>query len=221
MVNFDIQFALRLVPLMMQYLKVTLLLSVLTMIIGLIIAFIISLIIDARITFLSPLMKIYVSFFRGTPLLAQLFLLYFGLAQVIPVLLKLSAFNAALIVLSLNSAAFMSEAIRGAIMGIDKGQMEACMSIGMTYWQAMRRIILPQAIRTAIPALSNSFINIVKSSSLAYTIGVTEMMAMAQLEAASSYRYLEAFVVIILVYWLIISVLTYMQDKLELRLNQY
>ncbi|SCY73098.1 amino acid ABC transporter permease [Alkaliphilus peptidifermentans] len=219
--SFDIQFAIRLIPLMLQYLQVTVILSIFTMVIGLTIAFVIALITDAKIKILSPLLKVYVSFFRGTPLLAQLFLLYFGLAQVFPVLIKLSAFNAALIVLSLNSAAFMSEAIRGAIMSVEKGQMEACLSIGMTYWQSMRRIILPQAIRTAVPALSNSFINIVKSSSLAYTIGVTEMMAMAQMEAASSYRYLEAFVVIILVYWLIISVLGHMQNKLELRLNEY
>lgn len=220
MYGFDLGFAVRLFPLMAKYLKVTLFLSIGSAFFGLIIAIIISLCIDLKIKILAPLMRIYVSFFRGTPLLAQMFLLYFGFVQVIPSFKNISSFTAALIVLSLNSAAFMSETIRGAIASVDKGQMEACLSVGMTYTQAISRIILPQATRVAIPALFNSFINIVKSTSVAFTIGVTEMIAVAQLEAASSYRYLEAFIDIVIVYWILTSLLGKLQKKLELKLSE-
>lgn len=220
MYGFDLGFAIRLFPLMAKYLKVTLFLSIGSAFFGLIIAIIISLCIDLKIKILAPLMRIYVSFFRGTPLLAQMFLLYFGFVQVMPSFKNISSFTAALIVLSLNSAAFMSETIRGAIASVDKGQMEACLSVGMTYTQAISRIILPQATRVAIPALFNSFINIVKSTSIAFTIGVTEMIAVAQLEAASSYRYLEAFIDIVIVYWILTSLLGKLQKKLELKLSE-
>jgi putative amino-acid transport system permease protein len=220
MQGFDLGFAIRLFPLMLKYIKVTLLLSLGAAAFGLIIAIFISLCIDLDIKLLSPLMKVYVSFFRGTPLIAQMFLLYFGFVQIIPSAKNMSSFTAALIILSLNSAAFMSETIRGAIASVDKGQMEACLSIGMTYSQATRRIILPQATRVAIPTLFNSFINIVKGSSVAFTIGVTETIAVAQLEAASSYRYLEAFIDIVIVFWIMTSILGGLQKKLEQKLNE-
>ncbi|WP_035291688.1 amino acid ABC transporter permease [Clostridium sp. KNHs214] len=218
---FDVQYAIKLIPIMLKYVKVTLLLSGLSMIFGVVLAVIISLVFNKKIKILTPILKIYVSFFRGTPLIAQLFLVYFGFVQVMPSLRGMSSFQAAFIVLSLNSSAFMSESIRGAISSIDKGQMDAALSIGMTYGQAMKRIILPQAIRVAIPALSNSFINIVKSSSLASTIGVTEMMASAQMEATSSYRYLEAFTDIAIVYWILILIMSFIQRKIELKLNEW
>lgn len=205
---------------MMKYVKVTLALSLSAMVFGLVLAFIISLIIDAKVPVLYMISKVFVSFFRGTPLLAQLFLLYFGLVQVFPGIASLSSFTAALIVMSLNSSAYMSEAIRGAITAIDKGQMEAARSVGMTYFQAMTKVILPQAFKIAIPALSNSFVNLIKNSSLAFTIGVLEITASAQLEAASSYKYLEAYVDILLIYWLITSILGYLQKKLELRFKR-
>ena len=217
---FDVDFALSLFPLMMRYLKVTLSMSVLALILGLIMAIIIVTVVHARVKVLCPIMKVYVSFFRGTPLIAQLFFLYFGVVQIIPALKGINGFTAAVIGLGLHSSAYMSETLRGAILSIDKGQMEACLSIGMTYLQAMRRIVLPQAARVAIPALSNSFIDIIKGSALSFTLGVTELMATAQMEGASSYRYLEAFTDVILMYWFITSAFGYLQQKLEKRLNQ-
>ncbi|GAB6179736.1 amino acid ABC transporter permease [Desulfotomaculum defluvii] len=217
---FDLQFSLNLLPIMFKYIEVTLALSLASIAAGLILAFIITLIINARVPIMYRILKIYVSFFRGTPLLAQLFLVYFGLVQAFPSLSNLSSFNAAFIVMSLNSAAYMSESLRGAISSVDKGQMEAALSLGMSYLQAMRRIILPQAFRVALPALSNSFINIIKDSSLAFTIGVKEITASAQLEAASSFRYFEAFVDILLIYWLITSILGFFQKKLEKKMNR-
>jgi putative amino-acid transport system permease protein len=217
---FDVAFAIELLPTMFKYVRVTLALSLSAMVVGLGLAFIISLIIDAKIPTLNKFLKVYVSFFRGTPLLAQLFLLYFGFAQISETVANMSSFTAAFIIMSLNTAAYMSETLRGAIASVDKGQMEASLSVGMTYIQAMFRIVLPQAFRFAIPALSNTFINIIKDSSLAFSIGVKEITAAAQLEATSSFKYLEAYVDIILIYWLITSILGYFQKRWEKSLSR-
>ena len=217
---FDVDFALNLFPLMFRYLQVTLTMSVLALCLALVLAIVISLIIQVGVKGLCPIVTAYVSFFRGTPLIAQLFFLYFGVVQLVPALKDLDAFTAAVIGLSLNSSAYMSETLRGAILSVDKGQMEACLSVGMTYLQAMRRIILPQAARIAIPALSNNFVDIIKGSALAFTLGVTELMATAQTEGASAYRFLESFTDVILMYWLITLVFGYLQHNLENRLNQ-
>lgn len=217
--NFDFHFFINLMPLMIKSLKITFGISILSLILGLIIAIIIALIIQTKIKILYPLTKIWVSFFRGTPLVAQLFFLYFGIIQIIPSLKAMNAFTAAVIGIGLNSSAYMSETLRGAISSVDKGQMEACLSVGMTYMQAMRRIILPQASRVAIPALSNSFVDIIKGSALAFTLGVTEIMAVAQSEGASSYRFLESFAAVVLLYWIIISIFGYLQKILEKKLN--
>lgn len=218
--NFDINFAVKILPIMAKYLKITLSLAALSIIIGLILAFVISMIIYAKIPVLSQFFKVYISFFRGTPLVAQLFCVYFGLLPSLPNLtLKITSFGAALIVMSLNSSAYMAESLRGALSSIDKGQIEASMSIGMNYLQTMRRIVLPQAFRVALPTLGSSFINVLKDTSLTFSIGVKEMMAAAQLEAASSYRYLEGFVDVLIIYWILTSLLSLLQNKLEKKFN--
>lgn len=218
--TFDLQFAIRLLPTMTKYMGVTLSLASLSIFFGLLLAFFIALIINAKVRVLQRFFKIYISFFRGTPLVAQLFCMYFGLLPMLPALtLKVSSFQAALIVMSLNSSAYMAESLRGAISSIDKGQMEASMAVGMTYFQAMRRIIIPQAFRVALPTLCSSFINVLKDTSLTFYIGVKEMMATAQLEAASSYRYMEAFIDVLLIYWLLTSILGYASKRLESRTN--
>lgn len=147
--------------------------------------------------------------------MAQLFCLYFGLIPLFRNYVKIESFYAALIVLSLASSAYMAESLRAAILSISKGQMEAAKSIGMTYIQAMFHIILPQAIKVALPTLFSSFINIVKDTSLVFAIGVKEMMAQAQLEGSSGYRYLEAYVCVLFVYWAITATMGYIQRKLE------
>lgn len=219
MPTFDFKFAMDLIPLMLKYLMVTLKISFLSLVFALIIGTIIALIVDSKVPILCQIAKIYVSFFRGTPLIAQLFFIYFGLIQLIPGLKGLSAITSAIIVLSLNAAAYCSESFRGAIKSIDKGQMEAAYAFGMTYFQAMRRIILPQAIKFAIPTLANVFADIIKGSSLAFTIGVTEIMATAQSEAAAKYKFLEAFTCVILVYWALSGIVGFIQNKLEKSLN--
>ena len=219
--NFDLEFVLKLVPIMLKYSTVTIRLSILAILIGVTLAFIIALVVYAKVPVIDRIFKIYISFFRGTPLMAQLFCFYFGVLPLMKdVVLKVSSFQAALIILSLASSAYMAESLRAAISSIHKGQMEAAQSIGMTYMQAMYTIILPQAIKVAIPTLFSSFINIVKDTSLVFAIGVKEMMATAQLEGASGYRYLEAYVCVLFVYWGITSILGYVQKHLEIKLGK-
>ena len=217
---FDFEFVANLIPIMIKYLGVTFKMSLLALVLGIVVAMVIALIVDAEIPVLKRLSKIYISFFRGTPLVAQLFFIYFGLIKIIPSLKELSAFNAAVIVLGLNSSAYFAESLRGAISSVDKGQAEACYAFGMTYTQAMMKIILPQAIRVAIPAMTNTFADIIKGSSLAFTIGVTEIMATAQSEAAATYKYLEAFTCVVIIYWLINLAVVYVQNKLEKKLGE-
>ncbi|UPA30784.1 amino acid ABC transporter permease [Terrisporobacter glycolicus] len=217
---FDFEFVANLIPIMIKYLGVTFKMSLLALVLGIVVAMVIALVVDADIPVLKRLSKIYISFFRGTPLVAQLFFIYFGLIKIIPSLKGLSAFNAAVIVLGLNSSAYFAESLRGAISSVDKGQAEACYAFGMTYTQAMVRIILPQAIRVAIPAMTNTFADIIKGSSLAFTIGVTEIMATAQSEAAATYKYLEAFTCVVIIYWLINLAVVYVQNKLEKKLSE-
>ena len=220
MQTFDFGFVIGLIPIMMKYLVVTLKMSFLALLLGLVVAIIIALVVDAKIPVLSKLSNVYISFFRGTPLVAQMFFIYFGLIQIIPGLKELEAFDAVVIVLGLNSSAYFSESLRGAISSVDKGQMEACYAFGMTYTQAMVRVVLPQAIRVAIPAMMNTFADIVKGSSLAFTIGVTEIMSTAQSEAAVTYKYLEAFTCVIIIFWSINLFLTFLQRKLEIKMSE-
>lgn len=219
--NFDIEFMFKIIPIMLKYSTVTLRLSFLAIIFGFTISFFIAIVVYAKVPVLSGILKVYISFFRGTPLMAQLFCFYFGILPLFTnLVLKVSSFQAALIILSLASSAYMAESLRAAISSIHKGQMEAAQSIGMTYMQAMFRIILPQAIKVAIPTLFSSFINIVKDTSLVFAIGVKEMMATAQLEGASGYRYLEAYVCVLLVYWAITSLMGLVQKRMEIRLGK-
>jgi len=220
-VNFDFEFMIRIIPIMLKYSIVTIKLSFLAILLGFTISFFIAIIVYAKVPILSKVFKVYISFFRGTPLMAQLFCFYFGILPVFSKLvLKVSSFQAALIILSLASSAYMAESLRAAISSIHRGQMEAAQSIGMTYMQAMFRIILPQAIKVATPTLFSSFINIIKDTSLVFAIGVKEMMATAQLEGASGYRYLEAYVCVLLVYWGITSIMGFAQRRIEIRLGK-
>ncbi len=217
---FDIDFMVNIIRIMSKYMHVTFSLSILSLIFGFLISLLIVFISEKGGLVLTAITKFYVSIFRGTPLIAQLFFLYFGVVQLIPAMSKMDAYTAVVIGLSLNASAYMSESIRGALSGVDKGQMDACYSIGMSYTQGMRRIILPQAFRIAMPSLMNNFIDIIKGSALAFTLGVTEIMAVAQMEGASAYRFTEAFLSVIIVYWCIITAITYFQSKLEVHLEK-
>ncbi|GLS39632.1 cysteine ABC transporter permease [Mesorhizobium tianshanense] len=167
---------------------------------------------------LVAVVRFYVWIFRGTPLLVQLFLIFYGLPSVG---ILLDAFSAALIGFTLNIGAYTSEIIRAVIGSVPKGQWEAAYSIGMTWSQVMRRTILPQAGRVAVPPLSNTFISLVKDTSLAAAITVPEMFQAAQRIVATTYEPLILYIEAAALYLALSSVLSALQARLEKRLNRY
>ena len=116
---------------------------------------------------------------------------------------------------SFNASSYMSETLRGALSSVSKGQMEASLACGMTRFQGFVHIVLPQAVRVAVPGLSNNFVDIIKQSSLAFTLGVTEIMAVAKMEGSTNLRFLESFTAVMIVYWLIVTVFNSLQKLLE------
>jgi L-cystine transport system permease protein len=167
---------------------------------------------------LAAAVRFYVWIIRGTPLLVQLFLIFYGLPSVG---ILLDAFPAALIGFTLNIGAYSSEIVRAAISSVAKGQWEASYSIGMSWSQAMRRTILPQASRVAVPPLSNTFISLVKDTSLAAAITVPELFQAAQRIVATTYEPLILYIEAALIYLVISSVLSALQARLEVRLGRY
>lgn len=216
----DLEYMAGLVPVISRYVPLTLGMAITAMAIALVLAVVLAIIRVLQVPLIGAVVAIFISFFRGTPLLVQLFLFYYGLPQVIAAFRSIDGVTAAVTGLTLHFAAYMAESIRGAILGIDRSQWEAGQSVGMTQLQLMRRIILPQAARVAAPTLLNYFIDMIKSTSLAFTLGVTEMMGAAQKEAAGSFRYLEAFLVVALIYWAIVEALSFAQRRLEVRLGR-
>jgi putative amino-acid transport system permease protein len=218
--QFDLEFMLTVFPQIAKYIYVTLSISIISAIFGIALGLLLAIITKNKIKVLYPLAGIYISFFRGTPLLVQLFIFYYGLPQLIPQLSIINGYTATAIGLSLKNSAYFSEAIRGAITSVDAGQLEACLSVGMTKWQGMRRIVLPQATRVAIPSLANVYITLLKDTSLAFTLGVTEMLAQAKMIAADTFRFFECFLAVGIAYWIITIIFGFIQGWLEERLSR-
>ena len=195
----------------------TLQLSIGGMFFGLLLGFILALMRLSPIWPVRWLARFYISIFRGTPLIAQLFMIYYGLPQFG---IELDPIPSAMIGLSLNTAAYAAETLRAAISSIDKGQWEAAASIGMTPWQTMRRAILPQAARVALPPLSNSFISLVKDTSLAATIQVPELFRQAQLITSRTLDVFTMYLAASLIYWIMATVLSTLQNHFENQLNR-
>ena len=187
-----------LLPVILRFVPLTFGMAVGSMIGALILAAILAVIRVLRIPVANQAAGVFISFFRGTPLLVQLFLFYYGLPQAIPAFVAI-------------------DGVSGAILGVARDQWEAARAVGMTEGQTMRRIILPQAARVFAPTMVNYFVDILKSTSLAFTLGVTEMMGAAQKEAAGSFRYLESFLVVAIIYWIMVEVLSRVQAWLERR----
>ncbi len=199
-------------------LAMTIPLTVISFTIALGIAIVVAMVQHAKLPVLTQLCRAYIWIFRGTPLLVQLFVVFYGLPKV-GVLIE--PFPAAVLVFSLNEGAYSAETVRAAMEAVPAGQFEAGQCVGMSYFQIMRRIVLPQAMRTAFPPLSNSLIAMVKDTSLAANITVTEMFMVTQRIVARTYEPLLLYVEVGLVYLLFSTVLTFVQRRGEKRLNVY
>ncbi len=203
-------------PLLSAGLIFTVPLTLITFVLGILLGFLVAL---ARLygpTPLVVLVRFYVWLIRGTPLLVQLFLIFYGLPSAGIVL---DAFTAAVIGFTLNIGAYSSEIIRATLAAIPKGQWEAAYSIGMNWPQVMWRVILPQAARIAVPPLSNTFISLVKDTSLAAAVTVPELFQAAQRLASVTYEPLILYIETAIIYLLFSSVLSTLQNRLERRLT--
>jgi amine acid ABC transporter, permease protein, 3-TM region, His/Glu/Gln/Arg/opine family len=219
-VNFDPSYIIELLPRIIGYVPITLLMAVLAMILAIAVGLMLALARNSRSRLLSSGAAVYISFFRAIPMLVQLFLIYYGLPQLFPIFTKMDAVTAAVIGFGFKQAAFLAEIFRAAFNSVDKGQMEASITVGMTRVQAYRRIILPQAARNALPGTGNIFISLIKETSLAFTLGVVEIFAEAKMQAAESFRFFEAYLAVALIYWLLIIVYSFLQQKLEQYLDR-
>lgn len=205
-------------PMVKGALTYTIPLSLISFAIGLILAVLTALSRLSSFKILNIIAKVYVSIVRGTPLLVQLFIIFYGLPNLG---LTISPFPSAIIGFSLSVGAYASEIIRAAILSIPKGQWEAGYSVGMSYRQTLVRIILPQAARVSIPPLSNSFIGLVKDTSLASLVLLSELFRQAQEIASTTYEFLLLYTEAAFVYWIICTILSVVQGRVETRLERY
>jgi cystine transport system permease protein len=205
-------------PMLVATVTQTIPLTAVSFVLGLVIALVVAL---ARLSTIGPLSaaaRVYISLIRGTPLLVQLFIVFYALPQIG---LVIDPFPAAVLAFSLNVGGYAAEVIRAAILSIPKGQWEASETIGMGYTTTLQRVILPQAARTAVPPLSNTLISLVKDTSLASTILVTELLRVAQLAAAPTFDFFALYGVAAVYYWVICLILSAAQNRLEARLERY
>ena len=186
--------------------------------IGLVLALVLALMRLSRRRWLSSIARVYISIVRGTPLLVQLFVIFYGLPSLGVVI---DPWPSAIVAFSINVGGYAAEVIRAAILSVPKGQWEAAYMVGMSHRRALTRIILPQAARVSVPPLSNTFISLVKDTSLASLILVTELFREAQQVAAFSLQFMALYLEAALLYWIICLVLSSGQGVLEKRLDRY
>jgi len=185
---------------------------------GLVIALGVALMRLSRVRVVSGVARVYVSIVRGTPLLVQLYVIFFGLPSLG---IRLDPWPSAIIAFAVNVGGYAAEVIRASILSVPKGQWEAGHTIGMSRAQTLRRIILPQAARVSVPPLSNTFISLVKDTSLASLILVTEMFRQAQKIAAFTSEFMLVYMEAALIYWVICLFLSSGQNVIEKRLDRY
>lgn len=205
-------------PIVVGGLLGTIPLSLISFAVGLVLAIVVALMRLSANRLLRGIARVYVSIIRGTPLLVQLFVVFYGLPTIGIVL---DPWPSAIIALSLNVGGYGAEVVRAAILAVPRGQWEAGYTIGMSNGMTLRRIVLPQAARVSVPPLSNTFISLVKDTSLASVILVTELFREAQQIAAASSEFLVLYIEAAVVYWLICLVLASGQSMLERRLDRY
>lgn len=227
--NFDVQIMIDTIWIVFQAVPRTFLLAAVILFFGIILGAILAQVKIKQLPIVTPLINIFVSYMRGVPLIVHIYVMMnlmpeigVSLLSVFGVTMRPHEFPSLIIVLvtySLLEAAVESENIRGALQSIDPKQIEAGQSIGMTRRQNLTRIIIPQALSVAIPLFLNAFLKNIKGLSLAFTVGVVDILAQARFAAALSYRYLESYIAAALVYWLICGILQVVFNRVEEKLK--
>lgn len=202
--------------------KITIAISVCTLLLGFIVGVVICLARISRNKVLSFLGRVYIEFLRGTPLLVQIYIIYFGFPTIgikFPSLGPIpSEYVSAVVALSINSSAYIAEILRSGIQSIDKGQMEASRSLGLDYSTSMRLVIIPQALKNVLPALANEFIVLVKESSIVSVIGIQDLMYSADIVKGNTYLAFEPLLVAAMIYFILTFTLSKLVGLLEFKL---
>ena len=207
-------------PQLLNGAKMTIIITILAVAIGLVLSVFLALGKMSKNPILNKPCSAYIFFFRGTPLLMQIYFIYFGLPQFMPALTIKSAFVAAMIAYTLNSAAYLAENIRAGIQSIDKGQFEAAKALGMTYSQTMRLVIIPQTVRRLIPPVGNEFIMVLKDVSLVAIIGLSDLTKVTRAISSSSATAL-VYIPAMIIYLIITAFFTFVFNKLEKKYSVY
>ncbi|MEN6461455.1 MAG: amino acid ABC transporter permease [Syntrophomonas sp.] len=209
-------------PLLLNGLWITIEVTVLSLLLAFILGLFSCFMGMSKTTPLRWISKIYVGIIRGTPLLVQVFYIYFAIPQLLQFLgfdLRFTPFSAGLITLTLNAGAYMSEIFRGAINAVNPGQMEAARSLGLSHAQAMKKVVLPQALRICLPSLVNQFIITLKDSSLISVIGLADIMYQAKIYVGRSMESFATYTWVGLFYFVVIAILTQIAKTVERRVN--
>lgn len=215
---FDIELAIESLPFILEGLPMTVIISIVGMGIGLVLGLLLALARGSKNILLRWPSRIYISFMRGTPMLVFLFILYFGL----PVVgIEFTAMTAAIIGFGLNSSAYIAEIDRSSLNSIDKGQWESAKALNLPYWTTLRKIILPQATRIAIPPLTSVFMDIVKATSLAAVITVPELFQKTQIVAGREFDAMTMYVLVAFIYWPVCILIGFLQERLEKRYSRF
>lgn len=199
--------------------KVTLLLSLVSLIIGTTLGALISIMKLSKIKLLRFISTVYIEIVRGTPMIVQISIVFFGSFVLMGI--KMDAFLAALIAVSLNSAAYVAEIIRSGIQSIDKGQSEASRSLGLSSNQTMKHIILPQAIKNILPTLGNEFVTLIKETAVASTIGVADLMYTSKIVQSTSWEPFTPLVIVAIIYFIITFTISQLVGIFERRMAQH
>lgn len=203
-------------------LKITVIVSLISILIGTVIGFLTCLMKMSKNPILKVIANIYIWIIRATPMMVQAFVIYFGFPQLIQTFVpgfRIVAFTAALITLSLNAGAYMAEIFRGAINAVPKGQIEASRSLGVNESKTMMKIVLPQALKIAIPSLVNQFIITVKDTSILSVIGLADLVNKAKVYVGSSYQFFATYILVAVYYIVFISILMVISNYVERKFN--
>ena len=209
-------------PLLLSGLGMTVVISILSIVIGIVLGFCSCLMGTSKNIVARTISKIYVWVIRGTPMMVQAFIIYFGMPQVVQLMIpgfRIDAFTASTITLSLNAGAYLSEIFRGGIQAVDIGQIEAARSLGMSSARTMWRVVLPQALRVAIPSMVNQFIITIKDTSILSVIGLAEVVNKAKQYVGTTYQFFATYVLVAICYLIVISILMVISGKVEARLK--
>lgn len=219
--RFDFKFFFSVIPKLVVKIPYTMWLGTLAFLIAFAIAILLEIMYESHNRVLRWIAGIYISYFRSTPYVMQLFIFYFGLPQMFDFMKVVTAQTALIVTIATNSSAFIAESIRGGLLAVDKGQREAALSIGLSHFDLYKEIVLPQAFVAAFPSLCNSYISMIKTTALGFAIGVIEMMSMAKLLSASALRFMEGYLAVGMIYWVLLVVIDKILKQMEKRICRH